>query len=474
MREDEKTEFKREVTADVAREVAAFANTEGGTVYIGVADDGSAVGVGDVDAESLRVTNMLRDSIVPDVMELVHVRALDAQATSKMFGTSCGEEVIAIEVAAGSRKPYYLAKKGPIPAGVPVRRGPSSIPTTRDVILAMIRKTANYSYEEEVSVNQELGFSQLKAIFSRRHVKLGVRQMRSLMMRNEDGQYTNLAYILSDGCQLRFQVASFQGCDVRVFKDRKVFDGCILEQINKLVDYLEFRNETSGRISMPHRIEVRSYPDDALREAVCNMVMHRDYASKAINKVSVFDDRIEFHTAGGLAPGVYKDEVTCGTSVCRNPRLADLMFRLGLVEAYGTGLPRIFAAYEGRPVQPLVECSENVFRLTLPNINYAIEHGSGEKVEQVERAGGSALGEGRQSGGLEVLPAPRPWEVGEVRHMILNLIDLNGKITRIEVEKVLGCSRSSAGRLLEGMVSDGLIDKVGAARSTAYVLTGAA
>lgn len=467
MREDEKTEFKREVTADVAREVAAFANAEGGTVYIGVADDGSVVGVGDVDTESLRVTNLLRDSIVPDVMELIHVRSIDSQVASKLFGASSGEEIIAIEVAAGSRKPYYLAKKGLVPSGVPIRRGPSSIPATRDVILAMIRKTANYSYEEEVSVSQELEFSQLKAIFAKRRVKLGARQMRSLMMCNEDGQYTNLAYILSDDCQMRFQVASFQGCDVRVFKDRKVFDGCILEQVNKLVDYLEFRNETSGRIAMPHRVRVRSYPDDALREAVCNMVMHRDYTSRAINKISVFDDRIEFHTAGGLAPGVYKDEVICGMSVCRNPRLADLMFRLGLVEVYGTGLPRIFAAYEGRSVQPLVECSDNVFRLTLPNINYAIEHGGGKK-------NGKQTAEECRDEGLETLPGPRPWEIGEVRRMILNLIDLNGKITRIEVEKVLGCSRSSAGRLLEGMVSDGLIDKVGAARSTAYVLPGVA
>ena len=84
---------------------------------------------------------------------------------------------------------------------------------------------------------------------------------------------------------------------------------------------------------------------EALREVVLNMVMHRDYGSPAINKASVFDDRIEFMTAGGLARGVRMDEVTNGTSVCRNPRLANVMFRLGMVEAYGMGLPRVFAAY---------------------------------------------------------------------------------------------------------------------------------
>ena len=77
---------------------------------------------------------------------------------------------------------------------------------------------------------------------------------------------------------------------------------------------------------------------EALREVVLNMVMHRDYGSPAINKASVFDDRIEFMTAGGLARGVRMDEVTTARPSVATPRLANVMFRLGMVEAYGIGI----------------------------------------------------------------------------------------------------------------------------------------
>ena len=179
----------------------------------------------------------------------------------------------------------------------------------------------------------DLTFDALRKSFSAAKLELGLRQMRTLSLRNSEGVYTNLGLMLSDQCSFSFQLASFQGTDVRIIKDRKILEGSVLSQLEQIFDYLEFRNETSGIITVPYRIETRSYPDDALREAVLNMVMHRDYGSSAINKASVFDDRIEFMTAGGLARGVRMDDVTNGTSVCRNPRLANVMFRLGMVEA---------------------------------------------------------------------------------------------------------------------------------------------
>lgn len=337
--------------------------------------------------------------------------------------------------------------------------GPSTAPASRDAILAMIQRAAGFSFEQELSLEQGLSFSEARSEFANRGLKLGVSQMRTLRFVNEDGLYSNLALLLSDECPFVLQAATFQGLSVTTMRDRRIFEGSVLAQIRQLTEYLALRNDTSGVITLTGRVETQSYPEDALREAILNMVMHRDYASAAINKVSVFDDRIEFHTAGGLAHGIRKEEVTSGTSVCRNPRLADVLFRLKLVEAYGTGLPRVFAAYAGQPVEPVVEVSENVFRLTLPNLNYVREHGA---PAQARAAAEEA------TPGFTRLGRPHPARPGEVRHMILNIVGANGAITRLEVEQILGVSRSSAGRLLEGMVSDGDLKKSGRGRATAY------
>ena len=78
MQETERIEFKRMVTDDIAKEVIAFANAEGGAIYIGVADDGTPVGLADFDAEYTRLTNIIRDAILPDVTVFVHYTKMAA------------------------------------------------------------------------------------------------------------------------------------------------------------------------------------------------------------------------------------------------------------------------------------------------------------------------------------------------------------------------------------------------------------
>ena len=67
MIEDKNTEFKREYVDDIKKALVAFANTDGGVVYIGIADDGSVIGVNDVDAAMLQVSNLIRDAIKLDL-----------------------------------------------------------------------------------------------------------------------------------------------------------------------------------------------------------------------------------------------------------------------------------------------------------------------------------------------------------------------------------------------------------------------
>jgi ATP-dependent DNA helicase RecG len=167
MREDEYTEFKREPTKQVAREVIAFANTHGGTLYLGVDDDGVPVGITDVDAAMLVVVNSVRDSVAPDVMPLIQVSVLSGEECEDLFGSvPKSGAVVRLAVGEGRRKPYCLARKGPVPEGVFVREGPSTASADSGRILEMIMESSQTSFEDLPAGEDDLTFDSLRKSFS--------------------------------------------------------------------------------------------------------------------------------------------------------------------------------------------------------------------------------------------------------------------------------------------------------------------
>ena len=118
--ETETVELKSIVLDDIKKEIIAFANCDGGTVYVGVADDGTVLGVESADECALQISNMVRDAVKPDITMFIHYETL-------AYG---GKSVVAVNVQRGTNRPYYLAKKGLRPEGVYVRQGYSSVPAT--------------------------------------------------------------------------------------------------------------------------------------------------------------------------------------------------------------------------------------------------------------------------------------------------------------------------------------------------------
>ena len=138
--ENKTTEFKRVYVEDIKNTIVAFANCDGGTLYIGVDDDGTVYGVDDVDGTMLRVTNAIRDAVRPDVTMFVecHNDVMDEKP------------VVCVSVQRGTARPYYLHGKGIRPEGVYVRQGASTVPATDAAILNMIKETSGDSYEAEI------------------------------------------------------------------------------------------------------------------------------------------------------------------------------------------------------------------------------------------------------------------------------------------------------------------------------------
>ena len=200
------------------------------------------------------------------------------------------------------------------------------------------------------------------------------------------------------------------------------------------------RVSTKGQAKDGNSIEAQ---EAAVREALLNLLVHREYSFRASSFISVYLDRIEFTSIGGLISGMTLQDVMMGISVCRNAKLANVFYRLELIEAYGTGIRKIMEAYEGSARKPKIEVTENAFKITIPNRN--ISNASDEETEDQK-------------------------ESVEQEKRVMKLAKENGSVSRKEIEGVLGISQSTGGRLLKKMVATGQIVQIGKGKNTHYVL----
>lgn len=355
--ESEKVEFKEMFTDKIYREVIAFANSDGGLILIGVDDDGNTVGLDDIDGTYTRITNGIRDAIMPDVTMFIRYELQD-------------NGIIKIEINEGSLKPYYLKSKGMTPSGVFVRQGASTAPASWEQIRRLIKVADGGLYEDSRSLNQELTFNQAYTEFNKKNIPFDSTKYISLGIKNaETGLYTGLGQLISDQCEHTIKVAVFDDITATVFRDRKEFGGSVFNQLHDTFDYLMLCNQTRSTIKGLERHDSRDYPDEAIREALLNAIVHREYSFSGSTIINVCNDRMEFISLGGLTPGLSETDIRAGISQPRNKNLANIFYRLRHIEAYGTGIRRIFSLYNDYSVQPEVITTDNTFTMILPNMN---------------------------------------------------------------------------------------------------------
>ena len=422
----------------VPKEIVAFANTEGGELYVGIRNDGSVVGVADPDDVMTRISNVAHDTILPDIMPFIQIRTVEME----------GKQVVKTTIAVGTERPYYLAKEGLKPKGVYVRRGSACIPLNEAGIREMIMETSGKSYEESRSLNQELTFETFQAEMAARNIEFGTAQMKTLKMIGSDGLYTNLALLLSDQCVHTIKVAVFQGVDNAVFRERKEFSGSLLKQLNDAYQFLDFFNKTEATISGLRRTDQRDYPEEAVREALLNSIIHRDYLFSGSTIINIFDDHIEFISLGGLVRGISMEAIFMGVSQSRNPNLAAVFYRLGLVESYGTGIRKIMRLYHGCAHQPIFKSAEGAFTVELFNRNESTENSAADVMNS----------------------QPEPMqEVEEIRTAIYQKAKEQGMVTRKEVEQEFGFGSTKAYKVLKGLCEAGLLMQKKNGNRTVYV-----
>lgn len=434
--ESERIEYKSQLTDDIYKEVIAFANTEGGVIYIGVDDQGNVVGIKDVDESYTRLTNGIRDAILPDVTMFVRYVLQE-------------NKVIRIEVGEGSYKPYYLKSKGLKSTGVYIRQGAACAQASPEQIRQMIKDSDGDIFEEMRALQQDLTFKEAETAFQRYKVEFSEDKFIALGLRNiHDDQYTNLALLLSDQCQHTTKIAVFGDEENIIFKDAKEFGGSIFKQLDDSYEYLSLCNRTAASFKGLERIEKSDYPEEAIREALLNALVHRDYSYSGSIIINVNDQCMEFISIGGLLPGLSAEDIRSGISQPRNRRLAEIFHRLRLIESYGTGIRKIYALYKNCLVQPRIEITHNTFKLVLPNMNVV----SGEVNKTVEV----------QSPSKSVITP-------QIRTVLEYLREYN-EMTDEDLQELLNIKKTRSYLLARQMSEDGLIEIVGKGVTKKYRL----
>ncbi len=415
--ETENIEFKLQVTDEIYKEVIAFANTNGGTIYIGIDDNGEPIGIDNVDETYTRITNGIRDAIHPDVTMFVKYTLQD-------------NKIVKITVGEGSHKPYYLKSKGMKPSGIYIRHGVSCAQASPEQIRQMIKESDGDVFEDMRSMEQELTFDSAKKMFCKYNVEFSREKYRVLGITDESNSlYTNLALVLSDQCLHTTKVAVFGNDTNTEFRDSKEFTGSIFEQLDDVFAYLMLCNKTAATFEGLERIERSDYPQEAIREALLNAIVHRDYSFSGSIIININDNEMEFISIGGLLPGLSPEDIRSGISQPRNKKLAEVFYRLRLIESYGTGIRRIYNFYKDCAAQPRIEVTANTFKIVLPNMNTAISSESKDDVLAITSQ----------------------------MKTVIDYIDEKGYMTDGEVQELLNIKNTRAYTLMKQMEKEGLI-----------------
>lgn len=424
-------ELKEILTSELKKEVVAFANTCDGIIYIGVNDKGEVIGVENSDDVIERAGASIRNAIKPDVSMYVTLNVEQVE----------NKNIVTIRVQRGVSRPYYIAEKGLKPSGVYIRQGNSSVPASEDYIRQMIKETDGDSFEKLRSLNQELTFNYADMIFKNADISFGDIQKKTLGIIGEDNLYTNLGLLLSDQCVHTLKIAIFEGKEKGIFKDRKEFKGSLLKQITEAFEYIDLLNKTQATFEGLIRKDERDYPVEAIREALLNAVVHREYSFGASTLVNIYEDRIEFLSLGGIISGLSLEAVMLGVSQSRNEKLADVFYRLHLIEAYGTGIQKILLNYKNYNLKPVFKAETGAFQVILPNIHY-----QSEIEENIEK---------------------QPLVLADEYKKIINFLD-QGTKSRKEIQEHIELSQSKIITMLRELLSLGLIVKIGNGKNTKY------
>lgn len=413
MRESRTLEFKEAITNTFLKTVSAYANYGSGSIIFGIADDGSVLGIDNLNDTCLAIENKINDSIDP--------------APRYTIEPDFKSKTVTLFVEEGPNKPYCYKSKA-------YRRNDSStIEVDRLEYGRLVLAGQNLTFDKLPAHSASLTFETLGW---RLEQELGIKELsddvlKTLELESPQGEFNNAAELLSDtNSFFGIDIARF-GETISIFKDRATFEKeSVLSQYSQALDmyrrYYQYEL-VDGALRTIHEL----IPEEAFREAIANALVHRQWDIASHIRVSMFDNKIEVVSPGGLPQGLSEREYLEGqTSILRNPILGNVFFRLGIIERFGTGVLRIRESYRGSAAQPVFTISENTITITLPVLKSSLD---------------------------------LPGNEADVYRIV------EGRMLPIgEIAKLAGFGKSKTHSILKSLVEKGFVEIVGTGRGTKY------
>lgn len=362
MREGPKVEFKESITNTFLKTVSAYSNYDGGQIIFGVDDDGTVIGVSDTEKVCLSIENKINDSIAPMPEYSLKVNS---------------NKTVILKVEPGVHKPYlYKAKAYK-------RHDTATVEVDSLEMNRLILEGSHMTYDATKSVKQDLTFNTLERYLKQSITisEFDMDTMKTLNLYSEQDGYNNAASILADTNDFPgIDIARFGETISIILKRENIRNVSALVAYEKAVDlYRDYY--TYEVIDGIVRRTVEKIPESAFREAVANALVHRLWDVNAQIRISMLENRIEIVSPGGLPSGMSKTDYLKGNlSILRNPILANVFFRLNLVEIFGTGILRINESYKSSVKQPEFDMTENMIKVVLPILEESLELSADEKI----------------------------------------------------------------------------------------------
>ncbi|MEG2245052.1 MAG: putative DNA binding domain-containing protein, partial [Erysipelotrichaceae bacterium] len=331
MIESNRVEFKSELNEKLEKVASAFLNTEGGTLYIGINDDGTLNHLSNIDQLQLQIADRLKNNILPTCLGLfdIHVEEIDSV------------QVIKVTFSNGVEKPYYIKKYGMSPNGCYIRVGAAAIPMAQNMIDDLYSRRVHRSLRNILSPRKSLTFSQLKIYYEEKGLILNSHFAESLELLTEDGKYNYLAYLLADENGVSIKVAKYADETKVDLIENEEYGYCsLVKATNSVLEKIKIENVTHVKVTSTKRIEKNLVEPVAMREAIVNCIIHNDFSREIPPVFEMFSDRIVMTSYGGLIPGQSEEDFFSCSSMPRNRELMRVFKDVGLVEQLGSGMSR--------------------------------------------------------------------------------------------------------------------------------------
>ena len=415
MKESKELELKSTITNTFLKTVSAFSNYNSGKIIFGVDDNGKIIGLENIEELCLDLENKINDNISPK--------------PDFRFIKDTKKNIITLIVEEGFNKPYLYKGKAY------KRNDTSTVEVDRIEFNRLTLLGLNQYYEELKAKKQNLKFEvltkELEEKLSLKNFSKDV--LKTLSLYDDKIGYNNAAELFADSNTFSgIDIAKF-GKNIDEILDRNLFVNIsIISQFQKTLEVFN-RYYKYEQILGSERIEKELIPEKAFRETIANALIHRTWDVNSNIRISMYEDKIEVSSPGGLPSGISEKEYLNGQiSQLRNPVLANIFFRLKYIEMFGTGIRRINESYKDYAVKPAFEIFENSIKITLPIITTKLFLTTDEKI-------------------------------------VMDILEKGAILSSGEILQMTEFKKDKLNRLLKKLIQKNYIDVIGNGRGTKYL-----